>query len=88
MTGLGASAAADDDMAAGSGAADANSIGDGAWGMTSAGNLRITVDTGGFGAKVATSSSISRVDLPAAFVSTSSTFSVFKCGARSRNPVM
>ena len=50
------------------------------------GSLRTIVGTGGFGARRATSSSISRFDLPAASANTSSWFSVVRCGVSERSP--
>src|SRR5216683_2176203 len=51
------------------------------------GSLRTTVGTGGCGERRATSSSISRFDLPAASASTLHWLSVVRCGASKRNPV-
>jgi len=50
------------------------------------GSLRITTGTGGSGARRATSSSISRFDLPAACARTASWLSSLRCGASSRSP--
>ena len=67
--------------------ADSNKVRGGFSGVACAGTLRMTVGTGGFGARRATSSSIWRVDLPVASANTAATFSAVRCGARSRKPV-
>ena len=50
------------------------------------GSLRITAGTGGFGARHATSSSISRFDLPRAWPRIARWFSAVRWGTSSRNP--
>src|SRR5216683_7780375 len=87
--GGGANAKAADDSVGATGTAVLNeNAGDDSGGrLGRSGSLRTTVGTDGCGETRATSSSISRFDLPAASANTLLWLSVVRCGASKRNPV-